>query len=186
MKNTNIVLSNVLTSMALTVALLGASSANAQGISKELADRISKSVDADTKHLTDVFKDLHQHPELGFMETRTAGIVAKELKSLGYEVKTGIGKTGVVGILRNGSGPVVMFRADMDANAVEEATGLPYASKVRVKLPDGSETPVAHMCGHDAHVTWLLGLAKTMATLKDQWSGTLVYECGVARNVRTA
>jgi amidohydrolase len=119
-------------------------------------------------------KDLHQNPELGFMESRTAGIVAKELQALGYEVKTGIGKTGVVGILRNGAGRVVMFRADMDANAVQEATGLPYESKVRVKMPDGSETPVAHLCGHDAHVTWLIGVAKVMAGAKADWKGTLV------------
>jgi len=108
------------------------------------------------------------------METRTAGIVAKELKALGFEVKTGIGKTGVVGIMRNGDGPVVLWRADMDAIATKEATGVPYASKVMKKMPDGSEVPVGHLCGHDAHTTWLLSLAKTMATLKDQWHGTLI------------
>jgi hippurate hydrolase len=89
-------------------------------------------------------------------------------------VKTGIGGTGVVGILKNGDGPTFMFRADMDANAVQEATGLPYASTQRVTNLDGVETYVAHMCGHDAHTTWLIGLAKTMAELKDRWSGTLV------------
>jgi len=174
MKNTNILLLNILTSMALAAALLGASPVSGQGLSKDLAAKITKSVDAAAKWLTDIFKDLHQHPELGFMETRTAGIVAKELKSLGYEVQTGIGKTGVVGILRNGPGPVVMFRADMDALNVEEKSGLDYASKVRVKMADGSEAPVGHMCGHDAHTTWLLGLAKLMAEHKDSWSGTLV------------
>jgi len=143
-------------------------------LSAELIKKISAGVDSDTERLQKIFKDIHQHPELGFMETRTANIVAKELKALGYEVKTGIGVTGVVGILKNGDGPTVMFRADMDANAVEEATGLPYASKVFAKRPDGSESPVAHMCGHDAHTTWLISLAKTMATLKDQWRGTLV------------
>jgi len=143
-------------------------------ISPELVNKITQSVDVDSKRLTDIYKDIHQHPELGFMETRTAGIVAKELKALGYEVKTGIGKTGVVGIMRNGDGPIVMYRADMDANSVQEATGLPYESKVRVKMPDGSESPVAHMCGHDAHTTWLISVAKTMAALKSNWSGTLV------------
>jgi amidohydrolase len=144
------------------------------GLSKELMKSIAATVDSDTERLQKIFKDIHQNPELGFMETRTAGIVAKELKALGYEVKTGIGTTGVVGIMKNGEGPTVMYRADMDANPVEELTGLPYASKVRVKMPDGSESPVAHLCGHDAHTTWLISLAKTMVTLKDHWGGTLV------------
>lgn len=139
-----------------------------------LVPEINQIVDADAARLQDIFKDIHQHAELGFMETRTAGIVARELDALGYEVKTGIGRTGVVGILRNGDGPTFMFRADMDANAVREATGLPYASTQRVTNLDGVETYVAHMCGHDAHTTWLIGLAKTMAELKDRWSGTLV------------
>jgi len=143
-------------------------------LSPELVKQIVTTVDSDTPRLEKIFKDIHQHPELGFMETRTSGIVAKELKALGYEVKTEVAKTGVVGILKNGKGPIVMYRADMDANAVEEATGLPYASKVRVKLSDGSESPVGHMCGHDAHTTWLLSLAKTMVKFKDQWHGTLI------------
>jgi hippurate hydrolase len=144
------------------------------GLSNGLIKSITDAVNSDTERLQNIFKDIHQNPELGFMETRTAAIVAKELNALGYDVKTGIGTTGVVGIMKNGEGPTVMFRADMDAVAVEENTGLPYESKVRVKMPDGSESPVAHMCGHDAHTTWLISLAKTMATLKDQWSGTLV------------
>ena len=139
-----------------------------------LVPEINKLVEADTARLQDIFKDIHEHAELGFMETRTAGIVARELEALGYEVKTGIGRTGVVGILRNGPGPVLMWRADMDANAVEEKTGLPYASKVKVTNLEGEETYVAHMCGHDAHTTWMLGLAKVMAAMKDAWSGTLV------------
>jgi len=148
--------------------------ASAAPLSSELVKKVTTTVDSDTKRLTAIFKDIHEHPELGFMETRTAGIVAKELKALGFEVKTGIGKTGVVGIMRNGDGPVVLWRADMDAIATKEATGVPYASKVMKKMPDGSEVPVGHLCGHDAHTTWLLSLAKTMATLKDQWHGTLI------------
>ncbi|MES1226553.1 MAG: amidohydrolase, partial [Bacteroidota bacterium] len=130
---------------------------------------------SDSLRLVEIFKDIHQNPELGFMETRTAGIIAKELKTLGYEVITGIGKTGVVGILKNGVGPVVMYRADMDCNPVKEITGLPYASTKMVKKDDGSEVPVMHACGHDAHVTWLLGIAKIMASLKNEWKGTLVF-----------
>ncbi len=131
-------------------------------------------IDSDADRLVGIFKDIHQNPELGFMEERTSAIVAKELDSLGYEVKTGIGKTGVVGVLKNGDGPVVMYRADMDANAAEEKTGLPYASTRRVVNSDGVEVPVAHLCGHDAHVTWLLAVARVMAQMKDSWSGTLV------------
>jgi hippurate hydrolase len=131
-------------------------------------------IKAETPRLTETFKKIHQNPELGFMEVETSKIVADELKKLGYEVITGIAETGVVGILKNGKGPVVMFRADMDANAVEEATELPYASKKKVKRGDGETVPVMHACGHDAHTTWLLGIAKVMKENKDKWHGTLI------------
>ncbi len=162
----------------LLIGAVGNSTAHAEtepvGDPVSLVGKIHAGVDADSQRLQDIFKDIHQNPELGFMETRTAGIVARELESRGFEVKTGIGGTGVVGVLRNGEGPTLMFRADMDANAVEEATGLPYESKVRVVNRDGVETAVGHMCGHDAHTTWLIALSKAMSALKDQWSGTLV------------
>ncbi len=135
---------------------------------------IKKMAYADSARLVGIFKDIHQNPELGFMETRTAAIVAKELTSLGFDVKTEIGITGVVGILRNGQGPIVMYRADMDCNAVKETTGLPYASTKMVKKSDGVEVPVMHACGHDAHTTWMLGIAKIMVSLKSQWQGTLI------------
>ena len=131
-------------------------------------------VAADESRLIATFKDIHAHPELSLQETRTAALVARELTALGYDVVTGIGKTGVAGVLRNGPGPVVMFRADMDALPLTEESGLPYASTVKGTTLDGIESGVAHVCGHDAHVTWLLGVAKVMSTLKAQWSGTLV------------
>ena len=170
---------SVLSARLIAAAFMGSvvcaqASAQSDSLPAALIKKVSAAVDSDRARLEEVFKDIHRNPELGFMEERTAGIVAKELKALGYEVKTGIGKTGVVGILRNGPGPIVMFRGDMDANSVEESTGLPYASKVRVKLPTGGETPVAHLCGHDAHVTWLLSVAKVMSSLKADWKGTLV------------
>ena len=140
----------------------------------ELIPEVHKAVDADANRVQEIYKDIHEHAELGFMETRTAGIVAKELRALGFDVKTEIGITGVVGILKNGDGPVFMFRGDMDALPIEEKTGLPYASKVRVTNLDGIEVPVAHMCGHDAHTTWAIALGKAMTRLKDKWSGTLV------------
>ena len=154
-----------------------------------LIAKATAAVEADAARLVGIYKDLHQNPELGFMEVRTAAIVAKELAALGFDVKTGIGKTGVVAVLKNGPGPVVMYRADMDANAVEEATGLPYASKVRAKLPDGTEAPVAHMCGHDAHVTWMLVVqyqAIVSRTIEPQQTAVLTVgsiQAGIDNNV---
>jgi hippurate hydrolase len=157
-----------------TLAALACAAPASAEVQPALAAQARAAIEADTPRLTAMFKDIHQNPELGFMETRTAAIVAKELKALGFTVTTGIAGTGVAAVLRNGDGPTVMYRADMDANAVEEATGLPYASKVRVKRQDGTEVPVAHLCGHDAHVTWMLGMAKALVAMKSEWKGTLV------------
>jgi len=143
-------------------------------VAQRLVERVNTLADGDATHLVKVFKDIHRNPELGFMEIRTAAIVARALTELGFEVTTGIGGTGVAAILRNGPGPIVMYRADMDALSVEEATGLDYASTTRVRRDDGSESPVAHVCGHDAHVTWMLGMAKILSKTTDAWSGTLV------------
>src|SRR3984893_5205456 len=121
-----------------------------------------------------LYKDVHSHPELSMQETRTAGLAADRLRAVGYEVTTSVGKTGVVGLLRNGEGPTVMLRADMDALPVEEATGLPYASKVTTKDQDGMTGPVGHMCGHDMHVTWLVGATKLLAEAKTTWRGTVM------------
>jgi len=124
--------------------------------------------------LESVYKDIHSHPELSMQENRTAGIAAERLRSAGYEVTSGIGKTGVVGILKNGDGPTIMLRADMDALPVLEATGLPYASKVTSLDRDGKSVPVMHACGHDMHVTWLIGAASWFAQHRDTWRGTLM------------
>src|ERR1700741_1941936 len=132
-------------SILLPVLILTVVSLQAQN-----SNQVKQMAYADSLRLVEICKDSHQNPELGFMEVRTSGIIAKELKALGYEVITGIGKTGVAGILRNGNGPVVMFRADMDCNSVKEITGLPYASNKIMKKDDGTETPVMHACGHDA------------------------------------
>lgn len=140
----------------------------------ELGKKVAKLVEEDQDRLVKIFKDLHANPELGFREVKTAGLVAKELKDLGYETHTGVGKTGVVGILKNGPGPVVMFRGDMDALPVREATGLPWASKATAPADGGGFIPVMHACGHDAHVTFLIGVARVMKELKGEWSGTLV------------
>lgn len=121
----------------------------------------------------EIYRDLHAHPELSFAEHRTAGIVAETLESLGYEVTTGVGGTGVVGVLERGTGPIVMLRADMDALPVQEQTGLPYASTVVAELPDGGTSPIMHACGHDMHTTALLAGADALAADPD-WQGRLV------------
>jgi hippurate hydrolase len=121
-----------------------------------------------------VYKDVHAHPELSVQETRTAAIAADKLRRVGYEVTTGVGKTGVVGLLRNGAGPSLMLRADMDALPIAEDTGLPYASKVTAVDPEGNTVPVGHMCGHDMHVTWLVGGATLLSQARDAWKGTLI------------
>jgi amidohydrolase len=124
--------------------------------------------------LESLYIDLHRHPELSFEEHRTAGIIADQLNALGLTATTGIGKTGVVGVLENGVGPTVLLRADMDGLPVEEATGLDYASVARGIDPDGTDVPVMHACGHDVHVTCLLGAVEALAADRAAWSGTLV------------
>jgi len=118
-----------------------------------------------------LYKDIHAHPELSFQETRTATLVASKLKELGYEVIEGVGRTGVVGILRSGEGRTVLARADMDALSVKEDTGLPYASTATAA---GGTVDVSHTCGHDAHVTCLLGAAELLAQARSAWRGTLI------------
>lgn len=124
--------------------------------------------------LADFYRDLHQHPELSFQEHRTAAKIQEAIAPLGLEVTSGVGGTGVVAVLRNGSGPVVWLRADFDALPVQEQTGLPYASSVRATNPDGRDVPVMHACGHDMHVTALVGALRLLNELKTAWSGTVV------------
>jgi amidohydrolase len=139
--------------------------------------------DAELPSLLGIYKDLHSHPELSTQEQRTSAIIAKELRAAGCEVTEDFGKYdnpklkpyGVIGIMRNGDGPKVLVRTDMDALPVGEQTGLPYASKVVVKNDEGKEVPVMHACGHDAHMSIFIGVARALAQLKDQWHGTLIF-----------
>jgi amidohydrolase len=124
--------------------------------------------------LEKLYRDLHSHPELSNQEHRTAARAAEQLDWAGCDVTTGVGGTGVVGVLRNGDGPTVMLRADMDGLPVKEATGLRYASTVTAPGPDGHDVPVMHACGHDMHVTWLSGATKLLARSPDAWRGTLI------------
>ncbi len=138
-------------------------------------ERVEAAVAAATPKVVEWRRDLHAHPELGFAETRTAGVVADHLRSLGLEVRTGVGRTGVVGVLRGfRPGRTVALRADMDALPVLEATGLPFASTATGTYM-GETVPVAHACGHDAHVAMLMGAAEVLAGMKDQLAGTVVF-----------
>lgn len=136
--------------------------------------KLIPTLDALLPELEEIYKDLHRNPELSMCEYRTAKIAADYLERYGYEVSREIGVTGVVGVLRNGDGPVVMLRADMDALPMAEATGLPYAADVVTRNEDGVEVPVCHSCGHDMHVTWLMGVARVLSEHRDTWQGTVL------------
>jgi hippurate hydrolase len=124
--------------------------------------------------LEEIYKDIHENPELSMQEFRTAKIAADHLTSFQYEVTTNVGVTGVVGVMKNGEGPTVMLRADMDALPVKEDTGLPYASTKTGRDEDGVEVGISHTCGHDLHVTWMIGVARLFSEHRDQWKGTLL------------
>lgn len=138
------------------------------------ADELSDAVAADMDSLLELYRDLHANPELSFQEFRTAKKLAAEARRLGFAVTEKVGQTGVVAVMENGPGPVVMLRADMDGLPVEEQTGLPYASKVTAKTAQGIESPVMHACGHDTHMAAWVGTARQLAARKGEWSGTLV------------
>lgn len=139
--------------------------------------------DAELPSLLAIYKDLHSHPELSTHEERSAAIVAKELRDAGCEVTENFGKYdkpdakcyGVIGLMKNGSGPTVLVRTDLDGLPVEEQTGVPYASKVVTKNDEGKEVHVMHACGHDVHMASFIGVARSLAKLKDQWQGTIVF-----------
>jgi hippurate hydrolase len=150
-----------------------------------MTDDLLAPLDGLLPELERLYTDLHAHPELSMQETRTAGIAAESLRAAGYEVTTGIGRTGVVGLLRNGDGPTVMLRADMDALPVEEATGLPYASAVKATDKDGKIVPVMHACGHDMHVAWLAGAATLFGRGRGAWRGTLLAVFQPAEEIAT-
>ncbi len=133
--------------------------------------------------LQPLYEDLHAHPELSFQETATAAKLAERLKGLGFEVTTGVGRTGVVGLLKNGAGPTVMLRTELDALPVEEKTGLPYASKATARNAAGESVPVMHACGHDVHMTAWIGAATTLANDRTTWRGTLMMVAQPAEEV---
>jgi amidohydrolase len=169
---------------AVCLWLLFAVSGLAQQTPQSLAD-------AEFPSLLGIYKDIHSHPELSGQEERTAALVAKELRAAGCEVTEHLGKYensklkayGVVGVMKNGDGPTVLVRTDMDALPVQEETGLPYASKVITKSDEGKDVHVMHACGHDVHVAAFIGTAHALGKLKDQWHGTLVFVAQPAEEI---
>lgn len=159
--------------LVATVVLLSAATIFAQA-PEATREAVRARVTQEYPALFELYKRLHANPELSFHEEKTAARVADELKRAGYEVTTGVGGHGVVAVLKNGSGPTVLVRSDLDGLPVKEQTGLPYASTVTTKDDAGKEVPVMHACGHDVHMSCLVGVARVLKELKDHWQGTLV------------
>ena len=140
----------------------------------ELRDQVKARVEAEYPSLEAIYKELHAHPELSFMEVKTAAFLAGQLRTLGFDVTEKVGNTGIVAVLKNGPGATVLLRGDMDGLPVKEVSGMPYASTDVVKDMAGRDQPAMHACAHDTHVTNLIGTARVLVALKDRWSGTLV------------
>jgi hypothetical protein len=167
-----------------SAVLAGLSMFDQAAFAAERAADLASHVSQDYPFLESLYRDLHAHPELSFREEKTAAKLARELKANGVEVTTGVGGHGLVGVLRNGPGPTVLVRTDLDALPVREQTGLPFASRARMTNDLGVEVDVMHACGHDVHITSLVGTARQLARLKESWSGTVVF-LGRARPSRS-
>ena len=163
-----------LTPLLASAALCLALPAHAELDVPALKSAIEASVDSDYDHLDALYKDIHAHPEIAFQEVKTAAKLAAEMRALGFEVTEQVGITGLVAIYKNGSGPTIMVRTELDALPMEEKTGLPYASREKTTW-EGRETFVAHSCGHDIHMASWVGTAKTLVGMKDRWQGTLMF-----------
>ena len=162
----------LLASVALCASL--PQSAHAELDVPALKAKIETSLESDYPKLDALYKDIHTHPEIAFQEEKTAAKLAAEMRALGFEVTEHVGKTGIVAIYKNGDGPTIMVRTELDALPMEEKTGLPYASHDKT-IWQGRETFVDHSCGHDIHMASWVGAAKTLVGLKDQWKGTLMF-----------
>ena len=161
-------------SAAALMLCLAAGAGAQSSVADQYGSKVSGLVNGMYPQLEAVYQDIHANPELGFQETRTAAKLAAEMRALGFQVTEKVGKTGVVAIFKNGAGPTVMVRTELDALPMEEKTGLPYASKAKTQF-NGRETFVAHSCGHDIHMASWLGMARALVALKDQWKGTLMF-----------
>src|SRR5262249_7508467 len=142
---------------------------------KDRLGAVDKKLDREIKDLVALYQHIHTNPELSLMETKTAARLADEMRKAGCDVTEKVGGNGIVAVLKNGPGPVVLVRTDMDALPITEQTGLPYASKVRMKDRSGNEVGVMHACGHDIHMSCWVGTARVLAATKDKWSGTVVF-----------
>src|ERR1700751_6500870 len=140
----------------------------------KLKQSIETSFESDYPKLETLYKDIHAHPEVAFQEVKTAAKLAAEMRALGFEVTEKVGKTGLVAIYKNGEGPTILVRIELDALPMEEKTGLPYATRDKTDW-NGQETFVDHSCGHDIHMASWVGTAKTLVGLKDRWHGTLMF-----------
>ena len=160
--------------LALGLAAAGMALAAGSVQAQDAAIEAAVAADYDS-HLEDLFIHFHKNPELSFLETNTAKRMAAELRAAGLEVTEGVGGTGVVGMVSNGEGPLILLRADMDGLPVPEKSGLPYASTATQVGQDGATYPVMHACGHDVHITSMVGTARRLMAMKDQWSGTLMF-----------
>jgi hippurate hydrolase len=158
-------------SLCCLLIVLPVSAANPQ----DAASRVKPDIDRLYPDIEQLYIELHQHPELSLHEEKTSATMAARLKKLGFEVTTGVGGYGVVGLLRNGAGPTLLLRTDMDALPVKEQTGLPYASSVTTKDDSGAEVPVMHACGHDLHMATWIATASILSKEKDLWHGTLMF-----------
>jgi hippurate hydrolase len=152
---------------------------------KAWAGEISQRIADNYTHLEGLYKHLHTHPELSLQEANTSARLAEEIKEMGFEVTPRVGGYGLVAILRNGAGPTVLVRTDMDALPVVEKTGLPYSSRIRARDKNGNDVGVMHACGHDMHMTCWVGTARVLASLKDRWQGTLVFIAQPAEEIGT-
>jgi amidohydrolase len=162
------------TAVARIVTLI-AVTASPTSAAADVRDEVRAKVAAEYPSLRQLYEQLHANPELSWMEVKTAAIVARELRAAGVEVTEGVGRRGVVGVLRNGPGQTVLLRTDLDGLPVKEATGLPYASTAIVKDQAGRDQPAMHACGHDIHMTSLIGTARVLAAIRARWSGTVVF-----------
>jgi amidohydrolase len=171
-------------SLRLTLAVLAAGAAHSSAAAAaDLRGLVAARIEAEYPSLEAIYKNLHANPELSFMEVKTAALVAREWRALGFEVTEKVGNTGVVGVFKNGAGPTVLVRGDMDGLPVKEATGVPHASTAIVKDMAGRDQPAMHACGHDLHVTNLIGSARTLVALKQHWAGTLVFVAQPAEEI---
>jgi hippurate hydrolase len=168
-------MSHSLLALCAGVCVLLAVQETARAESAAARPQVQARAGAECGSLVEFYKDLHSHPEMSFCEARTAKQLAEQLRAAGLEVTEKVGGHGIVGVLRNGSGRVVLARADMDALPVKEQTGVPYASHAKTTDEHGREVDVMHACGHDIHMTCLVGTARVLAALKDRWQGTVVF-----------